>query len=148
MNAKAKYLLTCALSKSEYDKIISCDCAREIWDWLQTLHEGTNQVKETKISMLLYQYEMFKMLEYKNIDEITTRFLHIINKLKALGKRYTNAKMVRQILRNLSKSLLMRYSMFIWKFLFLNASKAFIFLFLMYVFLVFCELLKRKMLSW
>ena len=30
MNAKAKYLLTCALSKSEYDKIISCDFAKEI----------------------------------------------------------------------------------------------------------------------
>ena len=36
MNAKAKYLLTCALSKSEYDKIISCDSAKEIWDISQT----------------------------------------------------------------------------------------------------------------
>ena len=36
MNAKAKYLLTYALSKSEYDKIISCDSAKEIWDRLQT----------------------------------------------------------------------------------------------------------------
>ena len=53
MNAKAKYLLTCALSKSEYDKIISCDSAKEIWDRLQVLYEGTDQVKETKISMLV-----------------------------------------------------------------------------------------------
>ena len=30
MNAKAKYLLTCALSKSEYDKIILCDSTKEI----------------------------------------------------------------------------------------------------------------------
>ena len=30
MNAKAKYLRTCASSKSEYDKIISCDSAKEI----------------------------------------------------------------------------------------------------------------------
>ena len=30
MNAKA-YLLTYALSKNEYDKIISCDSAKEIW---------------------------------------------------------------------------------------------------------------------
>ena len=34
MNAKAKYLLTCALSKNEYDKIISCDSVKEIWDRL------------------------------------------------------------------------------------------------------------------
>ena len=47
---------------------------------------------------------MFKMLEHKNIDEMTTRFMHIINQLKALGKRYTNVKMVRKILRSLSKA--------------------------------------------
>ena len=54
--------------------------------------------------MLVNQYEMFKMLEYENIDEMTTRFMHIINQLKALGKRYSNAEMVRKILRSLSKA--------------------------------------------
>ena len=68
------------------------------------LHEGTDQVKEMKISMLVHEYEMFKMLEYENIDEMTTRFMHIINQLKALGKRYSNAEMVRKILRSLSKA--------------------------------------------
>ena len=87
MNAKAKYLLTCALSKSEYNKIISCDSAKEIYDRLHVLHEGTDQVKETKISMLVHQHEMFKMLEHESIDDMTTRFMHIINQLKALGKR-------------------------------------------------------------
>ena len=40
--------------------------------------------------MLVHQYEMFKMLEHENIDDMTTRFMHIINQLKALGKRYSN----------------------------------------------------------
>ena len=102
MNAMAKYLLTCASSKSEYDKIISCDSTKEIWDRLQVLYEGTDQVKETKINMLIHQYEMFKMLEHENIDEMTARFMHIINQLKALGKRYSNAKMVRKTLKSLS----------------------------------------------
>ena len=44
------------------------------------------------------------MLEHENIDEMTTRFVHIINKLKALGKKYTNAEMVKKILRSLSKT--------------------------------------------
>ena len=101
MNAKTKYLLTCALSKSEYDKIISCDSAKEIWDILQVLHKGIDQVKETKISILVHQYEIFKMLDHVNIDEKTTRFMHITNQLKALGKRYLNAEMVRKILRSL-----------------------------------------------
>ena len=54
--------------------------------------------------MLVHQYEMYKMLEHENIDEITTRFVHIINQLKALGKRYTNVKMVRKILRSLLRA--------------------------------------------
>ena len=54
--------------------------------------------------MLVYQYEMFKMLQHENIDDMTTRFMHIINQLKALEKRYSNAKMVRKILRSLSKA--------------------------------------------
>ena len=79
MNAKAKYFLICALSKSEYDKIISCDFAKEIWDRLQNLHEGTDLVDKTKISMLVRQYEMFKILDHKNIDEMTIRFMNILN---------------------------------------------------------------------
>ena len=54
MSAMEKYLLTCALSKSEYDKIIFCDSGKEIWDRLQVLHEGIDQVKETNISMLVH----------------------------------------------------------------------------------------------
>ena len=104
MNTKVKYLLTCALSKSKYDKITSCDSVKEIWDRLQVFHEGTDLVKETKISMLVPQYEMFKMLEHENIDEIATRFMHIINQLKALGKIYTNAEMVTKFFRSLSKA--------------------------------------------
>ena len=47
---------------------------------------------------------MFKMLGHENIDKMTTRFMHIINQLKPLGKRYTNAETVRKILRSLSKA--------------------------------------------
>ena len=54
--------------------------------------------------MLVHQYEIYKMLEHENIDEMTIRFMHIINQLKALGRRYANAEMVRKILRSLSKA--------------------------------------------
>ena len=47
---------------------------------------------------------MFKMLEHENIDDMTTRFMNIINQLKMLRKRYSNVEMVKKILRNLSKA--------------------------------------------
>ena len=47
---------------------------------------------------------MFKILEHDNIDDMTTKLMHIINQLKALRKRYSNAEMVTKILRSLSKA--------------------------------------------
>ena len=31
--------------------------------------------------MLVHQYEIFKMLEHENINEMTTRFMHIVNQV-------------------------------------------------------------------
>ena len=58
-------------------------------------------MKETKISMLVHHYEMFKTLDHENIDKIAKRFMHIINQRKTLGKRYSNAEMVKKVLRSL-----------------------------------------------
>ena len=41
-NSKAKYYLTCALGRAEYDKIVGKETAKEIWDTLQTAHDGTD----------------------------------------------------------------------------------------------------------
>ena len=45
------------------------------------------QVKETKISMLVNQYEMFKMIEHENIDEMTTRFMHYHKSAESLEEK-------------------------------------------------------------
>ena len=59
LNDKAMNLLYCALDAQEFNKISSCISAKEIWDKLEVTYEGTNQVKETKISMLVHKYELF-----------------------------------------------------------------------------------------
>ena len=61
LNAKAMNLLYCALDAQEFNRISSCISAKEIWDKLEVTYEGTNQVKETKISMLVHKYELFQM---------------------------------------------------------------------------------------
>ena len=52
LNAKAINLLHCAISFEEYRKVSRCKTAKEIWEKLQVTHEGTKQVKETRIDML------------------------------------------------------------------------------------------------
>ncbi|XP_070045990.1 uncharacterized protein [Nicotiana tomentosiformis] len=48
-NANAKKILICGLGPDEYNGIFACSNAKEIWDALQTAHEGTNQVKRSMI---------------------------------------------------------------------------------------------------
>ncbi|GAV73851.1 DUF4219 domain-containing protein [Cephalotus follicularis] len=42
LNAKAKHVIFCALSRSEFDHVSSLDSAKEMWDRLMVTHEGTN----------------------------------------------------------------------------------------------------------
>ncbi|GAV58901.1 UBN2 domain-containing protein, partial [Cephalotus follicularis] len=49
-------------------------------------YEGTNQVKDTKINILVHDYELFTMLENENISSLYARFNDIINALKEEAK--------------------------------------------------------------
>ncbi|KAL5569300.1 hypothetical protein UlMin_025875 [Ulmus minor] len=103
INARAMNTLFCALSMEEFNRIRSCKTAKDIWNTLEVTHEGTNQVKESKISMLVHKYELFKMKHDESIKQMYTRFTDIINDLSSLGKEYTTSEMVRKILRSLPK---------------------------------------------
>ncbi|GAV79944.1 UBN2 domain-containing protein, partial [Cephalotus follicularis] len=109
LNSKAKHVLFCAIDPNEFNRISSCDSAKEMWDLLEITYEGTNQVKESKISMLVHEYELFVMHNDESISNMFTRFTTIINSLKNLGKSYSNQELVRKILRFLPKSSLMTH---------------------------------------
>ena len=59
LNAKTIYTLQCSMNKNEYNIICQCKSAKEIWRLLEITHEGTNQVKESKINLLVHSYELF-----------------------------------------------------------------------------------------
>ncbi|GAV78393.1 DUF4219 domain-containing protein/UBN2 domain-containing protein [Cephalotus follicularis] len=103
LNSKAKHVLFCAVGPNEFNRISSCDMAKEMWDLLEVTYEGTNQVKESKISILVHEYELFLMYDDESISDIFTRFTTIINSLKNLGKSYPNQELVRKILMCLPK---------------------------------------------
>jgi len=103
-NAKAKKLLYFGLAPDEYTRISECEYAKDIWDALQVAHEGTNQVKQSRIKLLMRKYEWFEMGDRETIMDMYTRFTHITNELKSLGKTFTTEELVRRILRVLPRS--------------------------------------------
>ena len=101
LNAKVIFTLQCAMDRNEYNRICQCKSAKEIWRLLEITHEGTNQVKESKINLLVHSYELFFMKDNETIVEMITRFIDIVNGLEALGKTYKESKKVMKILRSL-----------------------------------------------
>uniref|UniRef100_A0A1S4CH61 Uncharacterized protein n=1 Tax=Nicotiana tabacum TaxID=4097 RepID=A0A1S4CH61_TOBAC len=69
----------------------------EIWEALQTAHEGTTQVKQSKINMLTTEFELFRMKDDESIQDMHTRFTSIINELHSLGEIITRNKLVKKI---------------------------------------------------
>ncbi|XP_070018189.1 uncharacterized protein [Nicotiana sylvestris] len=47
-NFCAKKILVCGMGPKEYNRISTCDTAKEIWEALQTTHKGTTQVKQSE----------------------------------------------------------------------------------------------------
>jgi len=103
-NAKAKKLLYFGLGPDEYTRISECESAKEIWDALVIAHEGTNQVKQSRIELLMRKYELFKVGDRESVMDMYTRFAHITNELKSLGKSFTTYELVGKILRILPHS--------------------------------------------
>ena len=53
---KALNIIVHVIDPNEFNKVSICETIKEIWDILVAIHEGSNQVKETKISIYVHQY--------------------------------------------------------------------------------------------
>ena len=54
LDVKAMNTLFCALTKKEFNRVSTATSVNQIWHILQVTHEGTNQVKESKIFVLVH----------------------------------------------------------------------------------------------
>jgi len=97
-NAKTKKLLYFGLGHDEYTRISECESAKDIWDALQVAHEGTSQVKQSRIELLMRKYELFEIGDKETVMEMYTRFT-LTNELKSSGKSFPTEELVRKILR-------------------------------------------------
>ena len=101
VNWSAMNMMQCAIYPKEYSRVSSCKSAKEMWEKLQLIYEGTFKVRETKASMLILECEMFKMMSNKTISEMFAGFMLIVNGLKGFGKEYSSSDLVRKVLRSL-----------------------------------------------
>ncbi|GKV05126.1 hypothetical protein SLEP1_g17167 [Rubroshorea leprosula] len=104
INNKAINMIQCALNPMEFHKVFKCNTAKEMWDKLEVTHEGTSQVKESKINRLNHMYKLFNMKPEESIQDMYRRLNDIVTNFKALGKVYPSQEVVRKVLRSLPKN--------------------------------------------
>ena len=80
------------MDKNEYNRICQCKSSKEIWRLLEINHERTNQVKESKINLLVHSYELFLMKDNETIVEMITRFTDMSMVLKPWERPTRNPK--------------------------------------------------------
>ena len=59
-NLKAKNIITYGLGMDEYFRVSNYRNAKEMWDTLQVTHEGTTDVKRSRINTLTHEYELLE----------------------------------------------------------------------------------------
>jgi len=92
---RARNILISFLGVNEYHSVSHCKIAKTMWGALETLHEGTDDVKQSKINTL----ELFCMEDGESISSMQMRFTNIINKLQNLGKTISSQDCTNKILR-------------------------------------------------
>ncbi|CAL9078763.1 unnamed protein product [Musa textilis] len=103
LNAKAMNVLFCALNKTKFNCISTCKTTFNIWRTLKITYEGTSRVKNSKINLLMYDFEFFQMAPSETIGNMYTHFTDVVNSLKSLAKCFSNVEIVNKILRSLPK---------------------------------------------
>ena len=53
-NSIALTILFCGLDSNKFNRVSTCDTAKEVWDILDTAHEGTSQVRESRINLYVH----------------------------------------------------------------------------------------------
>ena len=103
-NSKAINAIFCGVSTDEFHRILHVKTAKEAWTIFETTYEGTKKVKDTKLQMLTTWFEEHKMGDDESFDSFYGKHNKIVIAKYNLEEKIEDAKVVRKILRSLSKS--------------------------------------------
>ena len=79
----------------------TCPTAKAAWDLLQTIHEGTDTVKQTNLQNLTTAFETIRMKDSETFDEFNTKLSKIVNSSFNQREPIPQSKIVKKILRSL-----------------------------------------------
>ncbi|KAJ8747411.1 hypothetical protein K2173_013015 [Erythroxylum novogranatense] len=97
-NPTAKACLFSAVTSTIFTIIMNISSAKDIWDYLKKEYEGNERTKNMQVLNLIREFEMMKMKDSETIKDYSDKLLAIANKVKLLGKDFSDERIIQKIL--------------------------------------------------
>ncbi|MFS7925694.1 hypothetical protein Hanom_Chr04g00288081 [Helianthus anomalus] len=94
LEKKAFAILTQVLNKEIYHQFSYCKDTKTLWDALVARGEGNAATRKSRHDLLKKEFESFQFLENETLNDMTTRFYHLISEMFAYGVLATQQEMV------------------------------------------------------
>ncbi|KAJ0906607.1 putative transcription factor interactor and regulator CCHC(Zn) family [Helianthus annuus] len=94
LEKKAFATLTQALNKDIYHQFSYCKDTKTLWDALVARGEANAATRKSRHDLLKKEFESFQVLENETLNDMTTRFYHLISEMFAYGVLATQQDMV------------------------------------------------------
>ncbi|KAL8131841.1 hypothetical protein AgCh_007668 [Apium graveolens] len=88
LDGALQLILIESLDNLMYNNIVNCDTAKQIWEKIEILCEGTEEVRSNQRRILISQYEGFMAKPNEGITDVFERFIKLINDLQLHDKFY------------------------------------------------------------
>ncbi|XP_074575241.1 uncharacterized protein LOC141831737 [Curcuma longa] len=98
-DAKAVVTLQCGINKDQLIKVGPFTSAKDLWNKLIELHEGTRDSRIAKRDLFLNQLQNLSMKESETVSELHGRFKEILNGLHTVDEKVENRDLVRYVLK-------------------------------------------------
>lgn len=87
-----------AVSDTIFTRIMDRDTPNEVWDRLKDQFAGNERTKRMQVLNLKREFEVERMQEAESIKDYTDRLLRIVNKLRLLGEKLEDTRVVEKVL--------------------------------------------------
>ena len=77
---------------------MNLESAKSIWDYLKKEYQGNERTKNMQALNLIREFEMLKMKETETIKDYSDKLQSIVNKVRLLGKNFSDERIAQTIL--------------------------------------------------
>jgi hypothetical protein len=104
-NYKTFNLITTALGRNVYDRVVHLEIAHDVWLKLCNTYEDTSEIKSSRRDTYNRQYQTFSQKPGESLDDCFARFESIVSSLRSCGPlAYSDNERAKQLLYALDDS--------------------------------------------